>query len=51
MGKMEVKGAMDDAKMGLDMVRKGRINILPHNIRGKKAVKEIFDRVAAAHKK
>ncbi len=50
MGKMEVKGSMDDAKMGLDMVMKGRINILPHNIKDKKGFKEIFKRIEAEHK-
>ena len=50
LGKMEMKGSMGDAKMGLDMVRKGRINMLPHNIKDKKGLKEIFERVAAGHK-
>jgi heterodisulfide reductase subunit C len=50
MGKMEVKGAMGDARMGIDMVRKGRINMLPHNIKDKTGLKKIFERVAAEHK-
>lgn len=52
MGKMDVKASMADAKMGLDMVRKGRINIIPHNVKDKKGIKEIFRRVeAAGHEK
>ena len=50
MGKMEMKGAIADGKMGFDMVTKGRMNLMPHNIRDKKGIKEIFERVAASHK-
>jgi heterodisulfide reductase subunit C len=50
LGKMDVKGSMGMARMGMDTLMKGRINILPHNIKDKKGLKEIFKRIEAEHK-
>jgi heterodisulfide reductase subunit C len=38
-----------NTRVGMDMMRKGRINILPHNIKDKKGMKEIYERIAADH--
>lgn len=40
--KLEKKNFFEDTKMGLGMFLKGRMGILPHNIKNRKQVKEIF---------
>jgi heterodisulfide reductase subunit C2 len=38
------------ASMGPKTVLKGRIGIFPHNVKDRKGIKQIFDRVEAEHK-
>jgi heterodisulfide reductase subunit C len=42
--KFEKKSFFEDTKMGLGMFLKGRMGILPHNIRDRKQVKAIFEK-------
>ena len=42
--KLEKKNFFEDSKVGLGMFLKGRMGILPHNIKDRKQVKEIFAR-------
>jgi heterodisulfide reductase subunit C2 len=48
--KLQKRDFFSDTKMGITMIVKGRMGLTPHNIKGKKAVQEIFDRVAAERK-
>jgi heterodisulfide reductase subunit C len=43
--KMAKKDFFSDAKMGLDMFLKGRMGILPHNIKDRQALKEMFKKI------
>jgi len=43
--KMEKKNLFEDAKMGMGMFRKGRMGILPHNIKDRRGFKEMFARL------
>lgn len=36
-----------DANLGLPMMQRGKVEILPHKIKGSEEVKKIFDRIAA----
>ncbi len=40
-------GATGEARMGLGMLSKGRMGILPHNIKDRKGVRAMFDRLAS----
>ncbi len=40
--RLHKKELLEDAAMGLDMMRKGRMGLLPHNIRGRKALGTII---------
>jgi heterodisulfide reductase subunit C len=40
--KVEKKNFFEDAKMGTGMFLKGRMGILPHNVKDRKQLKEIF---------
>jgi heterodisulfide reductase subunit C2 len=42
--KLEKKNYFEDSKMGLGMFLKGRMGILPHNIKDRGRVKDIFSR-------
>ena len=39
-------GFMSSRKMGMEMMLKGRLGIAPHNIKDRKAIKTMFERVA-----
>ena len=39
------KNLFGDAKMGMGMFRKGRMGVLPHNIKNRKELKDIFKRI------
>ena len=41
--KLKKKDLFSDMKMGLDMIRKGRMTLLPHNIKDKAGLKRAFD--------
>ncbi|MBA4416391.1 MAG: heterodisulfide reductase [Syntrophus sp. (in: bacteria)] len=43
--KIEKKDFFGDAKMGMGMFIKGRMGILPHNIKDRKGLKEMFKRL------
>ena len=45
--KLAKKDFFSDTKMGIDMLLKGRMGILPHNIQGRKALKEMFKKIEA----
>ncbi len=45
--KMVKKNFLEDAKMGMGMFMKGRMGILPHNIKERKQLKEIFRKIEA----
>jgi heterodisulfide reductase subunit C len=45
--KMDKKNLFEDTKMGMSMFLKGRMGILPHNIKDRKALKEMFERIKA----
>jgi heterodisulfide reductase subunit C2 len=38
-------GFMSSRKMGMDMVLKGRLGLTPHNIKDRKSIKAIFERI------
>ncbi|WP_136807349.1 4Fe-4S dicluster domain-containing protein [Desulfosediminicola flagellatus] len=40
--KIRSKDFMGDMKLGLNMFRKGKLNLLPHSIEGKPEIREIF---------
>ncbi|HEX2966349.1 MAG TPA: 4Fe-4S dicluster domain-containing protein [Syntrophorhabdaceae bacterium] len=42
--KLTKKDFFSDAKMGIGMFTKGRMGILPHNIKDRRTMKEIFDK-------
>ena len=44
--KLRKRDFFSDTKMGLNMILKGRMGIAPHNIKDRKGIKTIFDRVA-----
>jgi heterodisulfide reductase subunit C2 len=44
--KADRKNFFEDARMGMGMFLKGRMGILPHNIKDRKQLKEIFKRIA-----
>jgi heterodisulfide reductase subunit C len=43
--KLSKKDFFSDTKMGLDMFSKGRMGMLPHNIKDRKALKETFAKI------
>jgi heterodisulfide reductase subunit C2 len=43
--KLGKKRFFEDTKMGMGMFLKGRIGVLPHNIKDRKSVKEMFKRL------
>jgi heterodisulfide reductase subunit C len=43
--KLAKRDLFSDAKMGIGMFLKGRMGILPHNIRGREALKEMFEKI------
>ncbi len=43
--KMEKKDLFSDAKMGMGMFTKGRMGILPHNIKDRQGMKGIFKKI------
>jgi len=49
--KADKKDFFGDGKMGMGMMLKGRLGILPHNIRDRKEFKEIFARIEAEKEK
>ena len=48
--KIAKKDFFSDTKMGLGMFTKGRMGILPHNIQGRKALKEMFKKIEAGRR-
>jgi heterodisulfide reductase subunit C2 len=48
--KLHKRDFFSDTAMGAGMILKGRLGLLPHNIRDRKGIKTIFDRVSAAHR-
>ncbi len=48
--KLHKRDLFSDTAMGISMMLKGRMGLLPHNIKGKRAIRDIFDRVAAEKK-
>jgi heterodisulfide reductase subunit C2 len=44
--KLKKKDFFSDTKMGLDMVKKGRMAVFPHNIRDRKGLKKAFETLA-----
>ena len=46
---LQKRDLFSNTRVGMDMMKKGRINILPHNIHDKQGMKKIFERVAADH--
>ncbi len=44
--KMLKKDLLGDAKMGIGMFRKGRMGILPHNVKNRDEIKEMFSKAA-----
>ena len=42
--KLEKKDFFGDTKMGLGMMLKGRMGLLPHNIKDKRGIKALFDK-------
>ncbi|HVN96871.1 MAG TPA: 4Fe-4S dicluster domain-containing protein [Syntrophorhabdaceae bacterium] len=48
--KLAKKDFFSDTKMGLGMLTKGRMGILPHNIKDKKLMKKIFTRTKSGDK-
>ncbi len=46
---LQKRDLFSNTRVGMDMMKKGRINILPHNIKDKKGMKEIYERIAADH--
>lgn len=49
--KIDKKDLFSDTKMGVGMVKKGRIGLLPHNIKDRKGMKEIFRKAAETGKR
>jgi heterodisulfide reductase subunit C2 len=43
--KLDKKNLFEDTRMGLGMFLKGRMGILPHNIKDRSQIKEIFKRI------
>jgi hypothetical protein len=43
--KIAKKDILSDTKMGIDMIFKGRMGILPHNIKDRKTLKTIFKKI------
>jgi heterodisulfide reductase subunit C2 len=43
--KMDKKNFFEDAKMGMGMFMKGRMGVLPHNIKDRRGFKEMFERL------
>ncbi len=43
--KLAKKDFFSDAKMGIGMFTKGRMGVMPHNIKNRKQMKAIFDKV------
>ena len=43
--KIEKKDLFGDAKMGMGMFMKGRMGVLPHNIKDRRGFKEMFERI------
>lgn len=43
--KIDKKDLFSDTKMGMGMLMKGRIGLLPHNIKDRKGMKEIFRKI------
>jgi len=44
--KLKKKDLFSDTRMGLDMMRKGRMALLPHNIKDKKGLQRALGRLA-----
>ena len=49
--KLAKKDFFSDTKMGIGMFTKGRMGILPHNIKNRKSMKEIFDKAGREENK
>ncbi len=45
--KADKKNFLEDRKMGMAMFLKGRLGVLPHNIKDRKQIKEIFRKIEA----
>jgi len=43
--KLDKKDLFSDTKMGMGMLMKGRLGLLPHNIKDRKGMKEIFKKI------
>jgi len=43
--KIDKKDLFSDTMMGMGMLKKGRIGLLPHNIKDRKGIKEIFKKI------
>ncbi|MCX8111315.1 MAG: 4Fe-4S dicluster domain-containing protein [Syntrophorhabdaceae bacterium] len=43
--KLQKKEFFKDAKMGITMMLKGRMGILPHRVKDKRHIKEVFERI------
>ena len=41
--KLKDRSILEEMRLGWTMYRKGRLNLLPHGIKGKKEIREIFD--------
>ena len=43
--KLKKKDFFSDARMGIDMMKKGRMALLPHNIKDRKGLRKAFGRL------
>ncbi|MGA3173621.1 MAG: 4Fe-4S dicluster domain-containing protein [Syntrophorhabdales bacterium] len=44
--KLKKKDLFSDSKMGMDMMKKGRMGIFPHNIKDRSALRKAIDRIS-----
>jgi hypothetical protein len=44
--KLKKKDFFSDTKMGMDMMKKGRMGLFPHNIKDRSGLKKALERVA-----